>query len=291
MKDRSRTPEQALELLRRETRWHSGAVPGVLGGHAVGPGRWVFAEGRFLFRSPEGIGFHYAPGDGVTVDLPEGADPQDAGLWRNGSVYAAVACLNGLVPLHASAVAHGGRVHAFTGPSGAGKSTLIAGLGQQGLAMFCDDTLLLDLADPDRIMALPGHKRLKLTAQAIELTGATQEEPVGADTGKHYAAPPAGDVAEPLPLATLVFLEEGPAATWEPLRGAARFARLEDDHYTQELYHAARRPWRAELFAMRARIARQLAMARLVRQRSVEGFAASVALAAERIRSGPEAWT
>lgn len=285
-----RTPEQALDQLRGETRWQFGTVPTALAGRPVDPGHYLFDTGCLLFRSPEGIGFHYIPGAGVTVDVPDGIDPDDAELWRNGSVYAAVACLNGFVPLHASAVAHEGQVHAFTGPSGAGKSTLIAGLGQEGLAMFCDDTLLLDLADPDRIMALPGHKRLKLTADALTLTGAVAREAVGAQTGKHYADPPAGDVQEPLPLATLTFLEDGSAASWEPLRGAARFARLEDDHYTQDLYLIARSPDRTEQFALRARLARQLAMARLVRQRSAQGFAASVALAAGRIRGGPEGW-
>lgn len=281
-----RTPEQALDRLRGETRWRHGPVPSSLGGKAVEPGHYRLEAGHLLLRSPEGIGFHYAPGAGITVDVPAGVDPDDATLWRNGSVYAAVACLNGFLPLHASAVAHDGMVHAFAGPSGAGKSTLVAGLGRQGLAMFCDDTLLLDLADLDRIMALPGHKRLKLTADALALTGAVAQEPVGAGTGKTYAEPPAGDVREPLQLATLTFLEDGPAAVWEPLRGAARFARLDDDHYTRELYMVACSPDRAAQFALRARMAAQLAMARLVRQRSAAGFAASVALAAERIRGG-----
>ncbi len=65
----------------------------------------------------------------------------------------------------------GGRVFAFAGPSGAGKSTLAAGLGQRALPLLCDDTLLLDLSDPPDIWCLPGHKRLKLTAAALALTG------------------------------------------------------------------------------------------------------------------------
>jgi hypothetical protein len=180
-------------------------------------------------------------------------------------------------------VAWDGKVHAFTGPSGAGKSTLIAGLGQRGLPMFCDDTLLLDLSDPRQIIALPGHKRLKLTAHALQLTGARAQAPVGAGTDKSYAAPPAGDLREPLPLASLVFLEDGACAAWEVIRGAERFARLADDHYTQGLYHEAQRPDLAAQFALRARLAAQVGMARLVRPRSPGGFAQSLDLALARL--------
>ena len=123
------------------------------------------------------------------------------------------------MPIHASAVAHDGGVFAFTGPSAAGKSTLIAALGRAGLPMFCDDTLVLDLSDPDRIICLPGHKRLKLTPAAIELTGARHEERVARDLDKYYARPAGGRRRRRrLPLAELLFLEQG-----SPARDRAAF--------------------------------------------------------------------
>lgn len=279
-----RTPDEALQLLRRETRWKHGAVPLELGGHQVDPGFRLFDQGRYLFRSDTGYGYLYEPGQGITIERPEHVDPDEESLWLNGNVYAAVACLHHFLPLHASAVAHEGRVTAFTGASGAGKSTLIAGLGTLGLPMFCDDTMLLDLSDPARVTALPGHKRLKLTPQAMALTGTSGEQPVGADTAKHYVRPPAGDVGIPLPLHRLVFLEEGPALHWEPITGAQRLVRLEDDHYTWQLWLEAQAPTRAEIFAMRGRLARQIAMARLARPRSPGHFTASLELAARQIR-------
>ena len=214
-----RTPREALDLLRRETRWRHGPVPVALDGQAVADGQRLTAGGRHLFRSDTGFGYFYEPGAGITVERPADGDPDEEPLWLNGSVYTAVACLNGFVPLHASAVAQGGLVFAFTGPSGAGKSTLVTGLGKLGLPMFCDDTLMLDLSDPARVMAMPGHKRLKLTTEALALTGATAQQPVGAGTGKSYAQPPAGDVAEPAPLHCLVFLEDGPSVQWLPRAG------------------------------------------------------------------------
>ena len=131
---------------------------------------------------------------------------------------------------------------------------------------------------------MPGHKRLKLLPDALALAGAAAEASVGAQTGKFYARAPAGHLAQPLPLAGLVFLEAGANVQWHEVRGAERFVRLEDDHYTQAIYREAAQPDRATLFALRARLAGQMAMARLVRPISVQGFAASLALAAERIR-------
>ena len=99
--------------------------------------------------------------------------------------------------------------------------------------------------------------------------------------GKNYAAPP----REGPRAAALVRwdLEEGPRRAGT-IHGAERFARLEDDHHTHRLFLDAALPTRAELFALRARIAGQVRMARLVRPRSREGFAASLELATAQIR-------
>ncbi len=280
----SPTADEMMRLMAEETRISHGPVPRELGGHRVAPGYDVFAEGEYLLRCASKYGYYYRPGQGITIERPvEDADPAEEFLWLNGSVYAAVACLNGLYPLHASAVEHGGAVHAFTGPSGAGKSTLVSALGQRGLPLFCDDTLLLHLPEDGPVMALPGHKRLKLTADALKLTGLAGEQPVGAGTGKSYVAPPAGTVARPLPLASLVVLEDGPELAWHEISGALRLLVLDDNHDVQRLYASARRPTRAELFARRSRIAAAVAMARLTRPMSADSLAAAAQLALAQI--------
>lgn len=273
-----------MELLAHETRWRHGGVPHELGGIVLTAGQRLVADGRYLLRCESGYGYLYEPGQGITIERPEGADPQEESLWLNGSVYAAVASLNGFLPFHASAVAHAGRVFAFTGPAGAGKSTLVAGLGRHGLPMFCDDTLLLDLADPEAAICMPGHKRLKLLPDAVEMTGARIIEPVGAETGKLYSAPPGGEHGEPLPLDTLVFLEDGPELAWLPISGAERLLRLDDDHHTRDVFLEASRPTREAIFTQRARLARRLDMVRLVRPRSRERFAAMLDFVAQCIR-------
>ncbi|GAA4762076.1 hypothetical protein [Novosphingobium ginsenosidimutans] len=279
-----RTSAEAMAVLARETAARHGPVPRDLDGITVPLGHRLITGGRYLQWTDSGYGYFHAPGAGIVIEQPEGADPDEEALWLNGSVYAGVACLKGFLPLHASAVAVDGRAIAFTGPTGAGKSTLAAGLGQLGFPLFCDDSLLVDLHNTEGLIAMPGHKRLKLLPDALALAGAVAEAPVGAATGKFYARPAAGDLGQPLPLAGLVFLETGPDVRWHEARGAERFVRLEDDHYTQELFREAAQPGRAELFALRARLAGQVTMARLVRPISAEGFAASLALAAQRIR-------
>ncbi len=274
----------AEALLTRETQLRYGQVPAELDGVKVPEGGHFLSGSAYLLRA-DGLSFLYRKGEGITVERRPDADLSAQSLWLGGSVYAAIACINGFKPIHASAVAYQGQVTAFTGPSGAGKSTLIAALGQLGLPMFCDDTLVLDLSDPAQIICLPGHKRLKLTPAALAMTGAEGQEKVGAAIDKFYARPPGGEVGRPLPLGRLVFLEDGADLAAREITGAERFTRLTDDHYTETLFASARQLDRAAQFALQARLAQQIPMTRLTRPRDPAQFAASAQLAAKLVRN------
>ena len=270
-------------MMQRETAVQYGPVPHSLSGEPLAEMSWQMLGGAFLLRGEGEHYFLYRKGDGVTVERGPDADVSEESLWLNGSVYAAVASLNGLLPIHASAVAHDGRVFAFSGPAGAGKSTLVAALGRHGLPLFCDDTLVLDLSDPERIVCLPGHKRLKLRPDAIGLTGAMPQEKVSKTVDKHYALPATGEVGVALPLGELIFLEERPEPAIMPITGAERLVSLQDDHYTARLFDSARKFDRAAQFAHLARLARQIAMARFVRPLDRDRFDEGVALAARHV--------
>jgi hypothetical protein len=149
--------------------------------------------------------------------------------------------------------------------------------------MFCDDTLVLDLSDPDRIICLPGHKRMKLRPDALDLTGATRQEKVSRTVDKYYARPAALDVGVALPLARLIFLEEGDKLGVTPISGSERFVRMQDDHQTAHLFAAARQFDREDGFAHLSRLARQIEMARFVRPRDVSRFHDGVACAVQYI--------
>ena len=273
----------AQELMERETRFVFGRTPRTLKGFPLTPMSWQMKGDSFLLRGVGEHYFHYQKGQGVTIERGPDVDPREEALWLNGSVYSAVASMNGLLPIHASAVAVGGAVVAFTGAAGAGKSTLVAALASRGLPMFCDDTLILDLSEPNRIVCLPGHKRLKLCPDAVELTGATPQEKISGALNKFYAQPAAGTVGVTLPLLSLVFLEEGPEAAITPIAGAERFIRLQDDHQTSRLFAEARSFDRADHFKHLERLARQLHMARFVRPRDPERFHEGIALAEQYV--------
>lgn len=278
-------PHPAVALMARETQLREGPVSCEIGGITVGLGKQWLHEDSFVLRTPGDLRFAYRKDEGVTVQRPADCDPAEEYLWLNGSVYAAIACINGLYPIHASAVALGGRVFAFTGPSGAGKSTLVAELTRRGLPLFCDDTLIVDLSDPGRVVCLPGHKRLKLWPDALELTGAAPDEQVMASIPKFYAQPAGESVADVLPLAELCFLEEGEPARIEPLQGGEKLVRLQDDHYTAELFLAASRPDRIARFAQLAGLARAINLTRFVRPRDRARFALDAGLAESHVKT------
>lgn len=271
-------------LLAHEARVREGAVPHALAGRAVPPGSHLLLDDAFLLRTASGHAFHYVRGAGVTVERTAGADPAEQELWLNGSVYAAIAAINGFLPFHASAVAWDGRVYALSGPSGAGKSTLAAALGRHGLPLFCDDTLVLDLSDPAGVRCLPGHKRLKLSDEALALTGARGQEKVGPMIAKRYAEPAGGTVQAVLPLARLIFLADGEPVRLDRVDGARRIALLDDDHYTASYVALARRASPSERFAWLAALAARIPMQRLTRPRDAARFAALTAQLADWIK-------
>jgi len=280
-----------MELMAHEMQVRPGPVPDGLDGAVVGPGQHLLIGDEFLLREPD-FAFHYRRGSGVTVARTGAAEAGEEALFLSGSVYAAVACINGLMPIHASAVAVGGKVVAFTGQAGAGKSTLAAALSQLGLPLFCDDTLLLApgslsavaASAGDAVTCLPGHKRMKLWPDAAELTGSVALDEVSASYRKVYVTPGGGDVAKPLPLGALLFLEVGQAgeeARIVPLTGGEKIARLDDDHYTRTMFDSATRHGRHERFVLQARIAREVTMARFVRGLNREQFWSSTHYLAE----------
>lgn len=274
---------EIIAMLADEARAVPGPVPRSLDGIDLAPGRYQLEGEEYLLHTASGLRIHYRKGAGVTVERSARSTPEEEFLCLNGGVYAAIACIHGLYPIHASAVACNGRAYAFSGPSGSGKSTLAAGLAAHGMPLFCDDTMILDLADPQRIVALPGHKRLKLSAESLTLTGASAEEPVAPDIAKFYAQPVSGAAAEALPLAELIFLETGPDLRIEPLSATQRLMRLQDDHYTTDLARRARGGDAAAGFATLTRLARDIPMFRFERPFAQGSFAGGAAFIAGHI--------
>ena len=265
-------------MLSREMSVAYDRVPHALEGlDEVGEADWQLVGEDFLLRAGGEHWFHYRKGRGVTIERGEGAELALEPLFLSGSVYSAVASINGYLPIHASAVCHEGMVYAVTGLSGAGKSTLTAGLAARGLPLFADDTLVLDCSGEGPPECLPGHKRLKLCKDVLLATGAARQEEVGGPTGKVYAEPALRYEEErALPLAALIFLEEGDPPRITPVTGSQRLLRLQDDHYTAQHYAAARGLDARGTFDHLARLAARLDLFAFARPfdhaRLAEGF-------------------
>jgi len=274
-----------MRLLAEETALREGPTPDALEHPLLVTPLFAIAADAFLLSLPNGLRFHYRKKAGVVCSRSAGISDAEVELFHQGSVYGAVAWLNGLVPLHASAVTHEGRLHAFTGPSGAGKSTLCAALAQRGLPVFADDVLVLDLSDPARPVGLPGHKRLKLWDDALEMTDLDRGQAVRDGLAKYFVAPPLSDLSAPLPLASLTFLDppSGREASLTDCHGAQRLNRMLSAFYRPR-YIEALQP-AVERFALAMRLVHQLPTRIFDRPRDRDRFDGNVDVMAAAIRA------
>lgn len=267
-----------MRIIRRETapEQHDSEVE---------RGAYTIDPERFILHADCGLKISYFKGEGVSILYGENTTALDERLYMDGTTYAAVASINGFFPVHASAVAIDDRVFAFTAPSGAGKSTLVAELANQGLPMFCDDTMILDLRDKEQILALPGNKQLKLWPDALALTGAEPHGLVWEGEVKRYAEPAGPMDTRTLPLAELCFLEEGEFAAIEQAFGAARLQLFQESDYVTDIYTAARKADDREQFALTARLASQIKITRFIRPRDLSRFQADASIIVRHILS------
>jgi len=273
-----------IERLKTESRLREGPVPDALVDPLTVTPTYAISRDAFLLRLPMGLSFHYRRGAGTVYARSASVSDKEVALFFDGSVYGAIAWLNGLVPLHASAVSDGTGIHAFTGVSGEGKSTLVAALAGRGLTVCSDDVLVLDLADPTRIMAIPGHSRLKLWGDALGLTGNRSEDAVRPGIDKFYVADRMIFDPTPLPLRRLYVLESVVNADTgiAPLNGAERFTALRSAYYRPQFCSVNAAP--AAYFETTARLSSAIAISRFNRSRDPGAFAATVSMIEADIR-------
>lgn len=162
----------------------------------------------FRFETPGIADFEARDGTTISVCPTDRSDPAAVRAHLLGSVMGALLHQRGLLPLHASVVAIGGRAVAFTGASGAGKSTLALALQQRGHATIGDDLCAIRL-DTDMPVTSTGVTRLKLWAPTLHAAGERTDglEAIAAQLDKYHwpAAGPVDDVT--LPLAAVVALD------------------------------------------------------------------------------------
>lgn len=206
-----------------------GAVPTALRLVEARRRNWECAGERVLIQAG-GMRFLVEGGRTITYAAPLGIDPLDLRLFLMGTPWVALAAQRGLLPLHASAVAHGADVHAFSGPRGAGKSTLVAALSVRGHALFADDSLFLDVDLAARQARCHAYKDLKLDRTAAALANIRLGGRAGAAPSydKHFAEAPRRSPLATGRLKALYLLTSNPArrGAVETLTGGAALQAL-----------------------------------------------------------------
>ena len=162
--------EPWLRTRGADVRIGRSAVPDALSGAEHEGPVWQCAGDRVLIRFPWNLAFLVEGGRRISYEAKNGIDDLDLRLFLLNTPWLALAMQRGLLPLHASAVAHGREVQAFTAPSGGGKSTLAAALSARGHALFADDVLLLEPVRSDEVLCY-GYKDLKLWREGAALAG------------------------------------------------------------------------------------------------------------------------
>jgi hypothetical protein len=104
----------------------------------------------------------------VTVVPKDGASPDFVRAHLTGRVLATLLHLDGLLPLHGSAVVTREGAIGFLAPKGFGKSSLALALAHAGAWLMSDDTLPIL---PDSAEASPGVHGLRVHDDALEAVG------------------------------------------------------------------------------------------------------------------------
>ena len=126
-------------------------------------------------------GTHVVSPDGREIVVGEGEADTTALLLAQSLPTAAA--LQGLDPIHASAVAADGGVEAYSAPSGLGKSTAAAMRLGEGARLVTDDVLALEMAPDGGVVAHPGPRRMRLDADAHARLPLAARDALGGVTG------------------------------------------------------------------------------------------------------------
>jgi hypothetical protein len=198
------------------------------------------AEPSAILMTQARLGLFLVTGrDEILVAPVEDARDRSIFAFLFGPCFAAIAYLNGVLPLHGSAIETPGGMVAFAGGCGAGKSTLAAALAARGHTIHSDDVCLLRNMQAGGISSWPGIRWLRLTdeaARVLDRIGSTGAAPSGAKHNLRLEHPP--DPISPRPLRAVYALERtdpGEAASITRLLGGRAAERVLANAYRSHL--------------------------------------------------------
>lgn len=178
--------------------------------------------------------------NGRAIWVPNGRHPAEDWLpYLLGPLLGLALRLQGVLCLHASAVALAGRAILFAGDTYAGKSTTARLLGARGCAVLSDDIVPLTQAG-EEVLAQPGYPRLRIRARG---------EAPGPDGPRRHYLDLADDAiafqSAALPVGVIYLLswseEAGETPDIVPLTGRAALMGLVANSYAGRILSSAQR--------------------------------------------------
>jgi hypothetical protein len=177
-----------------------------------------FAGGRPMLSIQHAPTFGYriwAPGHGRYLVSADGAtvlaaQPRNGWAWQRlfyAQVLPLAATLQGLEPLHASAVTLGGRAVAFVAASGTGKTSVAAHLVARGAMLVADDVVVVD-AHGDAPVVHGGTRLMNIDAReyrSIDAEGRARLGEIAGGSQTLFVRAP--ELSPPAPLDAVFFLD------------------------------------------------------------------------------------
>jgi hypothetical protein len=231
-------------------------------------------DGRLILVIPTVAKFLITAGADIAVQPEPGAPERNVRLYLLGSAFGAMLHQRGILPLHANVVEVHGKTVAFMGKSGAGKSTLAAWFYDHGYRVLADDVCVVRFDADGRAVAAPGLPRLRLSPEAVQITGRLIDGLASSFEGdplyEKFDVPIAKTgIAPTLPIAAVYLLERGEELSIEPLAGLAAAEAIFANTYRGEFVSVAGR--HQEHWATCMRLIRSIPVYRLRRPWTLVG--------------------
>ncbi len=189
----------AGDLLTVVERWPGDGAQPASALYSEGAVEWVWVEDGGWYRIDAAAG---------EIAVPPDVEPvrREERLWGLPALLLMLA--RGDLPLHAAAVDVGGAAVLIAAPSGSGKSTLAAAFAAAGRRVLAEDLACIRLgAEP---AVLPGPAMVRVRPDMVAHVSPEGDRVDLAD-GRRRIALVDADGAAPVPLAGVIFLDEGEA--------------------------------------------------------------------------------
>lgn len=189
-----------------------GRIADAVGGRLEWKEGYQADERRLLIAIPAAGRFEIADGNRITIEPAEGVDQRRIRLLLLGTMFGALLMQRGILPIHGSAIAFGGRAVVLTGSSGAGKSSLLAAFRQHGAAFLTDDVAAISTDPTGTAWVHPAYPQQKLWRDSAQYLGIDvgDHARVLADYDKYAIAASAEFCSAPVPLGFVCELRPAP---------------------------------------------------------------------------------